>query len=25
VEHNTSWYRGDRYRVHMSLDSSRTP
>jgi GntR family transcriptional regulator len=23
VEHVTSWYRGDRYQVHMSLD--RTP
>lgn len=23
VEHATSWYRGDRYQVHMSLD--RTP
>lgn len=23
VEHNLSWYRGDRYQVHMSLD--RTP
>lgn len=22
VEHTTSWYRGDRYRVHMSLDRS---
>ncbi|GAA5115443.1 GntR family transcriptional regulator [Haloechinothrix salitolerans] len=25
VEYTTSWYRGDRYRVHMSLDSSFTP
>ncbi len=25
VEHNTSWYRGDRYRVHMSLDSTLPP
>jgi len=25
VEHNTSWYRGDRYRVHMALDSAVPP
>ncbi|MGH3452177.1 MAG: GntR family transcriptional regulator [Haloechinothrix sp.] len=25
VEHVTSWYRGDRYRVHMSLDRSLPP
>jgi len=25
VEHNTSWYRGDRYRIHMSLDSTLPP
>jgi GntR family transcriptional regulator len=25
VEHTTSWYRGDRYRVHMSLDSTLPP
>ena len=25
VEHNLSWYRGDRYQVHMSLDRGRRP
>jgi GntR family transcriptional regulator len=25
VEHNLSWYRGDRYQVHMSLDRSLPP
>lgn len=25
VEHTTSWYRGDRYRVQMSLDRSLAP
>lgn len=25
VEHTTSWYRGDRYRIHMTLDRSFTP
>jgi GntR family transcriptional regulator len=23
VEHNLSWYRGDRYQVHLSLDRTR--
>jgi GntR family transcriptional regulator len=25
VEHNLSWYRGDRYQVHMSLDRTLPP
>jgi GntR family transcriptional regulator len=25
VEHNLSWYRGDRYQVHMSLDRGLRP
>lgn len=25
IEHTTSWYRGDRYRIHMSLDSTLPP
>jgi GntR family transcriptional regulator len=25
VEHNLSWYRGDRYQVHMSLDRGHRP
>lgn len=25
VEHNLSWYRGDRYQVHMSLDRTLSP
>jgi GntR family transcriptional regulator len=25
VEHTTSWYRGDRYRIHMSLDTALSP
>jgi GntR family transcriptional regulator len=25
VEHNLSWYRGDRYQVHMSLDRTLRP
>jgi GntR family transcriptional regulator len=25
VEHNLSWYRGDRYRVHMTLDPGLRP
>ncbi len=24
VEHVTSWYRGDRYQIHMTLECSRT-